>query len=81
VINRYETSALGVSEEHITKALTRPAKWKIPNDYASVKRMQVNATPLVLTDSAVSRKILQMAGEVTGELAAKPKKKVFNLFG
>jgi hypothetical protein len=43
--------------------------------------MQVNATPLVLTDSAVSRKILQMAGEVTGELAAKPKKKVFNLFG
>ena len=36
VINRYEPRALGVSEEHITKALTRPAQWKIPNDYASV---------------------------------------------
>ena len=81
VINRYETSALSVSEEHITKALTRPAQWKIPNDYASVRRMQVNATPLVLTDSAVSRRILQMAAAVTGEVAAKPKKKVFSLFG
>jgi pilus assembly protein CpaE len=81
VINRYEARALGVSEEHITKALTRPAQWKIPNDYASVKRMQVNATPLVLSDSAISRQILQMAGAVTGEVAAKPKKKVFNLFG
>jgi pilus assembly protein CpaE len=81
VINRYETRALSVSEEHITKALTRPAQWKIPNDYASVRRMQVNASPLVLTDSAVSRQILLMAGAVTGEVAAKPKKKVFNLFG
>jgi hypothetical protein len=43
--------------------------------------MQVNATPLVLSDSAISRQILQMAGAVTGEVAAKPKKKVFNLFG
>ena len=34
VINRYEPRMLGVSEEHITKALTRPAQWKIPNDYA-----------------------------------------------
>ena len=33
VINRYEPRALGVSDETITKALTRPANWKIPNDY------------------------------------------------
>jgi hypothetical protein len=38
VINRYESRALGVAEEHITKALTRPAQWKIPNDYARCGR-------------------------------------------
>ena len=37
VINRYEPRSLGVSDETITKALTRPANWKIPNDYAAVR--------------------------------------------
>ena len=53
VINRYESRSLGVSEEHITKALTRPAQWKIPNDYAAVRKMQINATPLALADSPI----------------------------
>jgi hypothetical protein len=43
--------------------------------------MQMNATPLVLTDSPISREINQMAYAVTGETPVKPKKKVFNLFG
>ena len=66
VINRFESRALGVSEEHITKALTRPAQWKIPNDYASVRKMQINATPLVLADSAITRQIRQMANAALG---------------
>ena len=61
VINRYEPRSLGVSEEHITKALTRPAQWKIPNDYAAVRKMQNTATPLALADSPISRLIRQMA--------------------
>jgi pilus assembly protein CpaE len=82
VINRYESRTLGVSDEHITKALTRPAQWKIPNDYASVRKMQINATPLVLADSAITRQIRQMAKSVTGEEAAPAeKKKGFKLFG
>ena len=82
VINRYESRTLGVSEEHITKALTRPAQWKIPNDYASVRKMQINATPLVLADSAITRQIRQMAKSVTGEEASPAaKKKGFKLFG
>jgi pilus assembly protein CpaE len=32
VINRWAPRTLGVAEEHITKALTRPAQWKIPDD-------------------------------------------------
>jgi pilus assembly protein CpaE len=64
VINRYEPRALGVSDEHITKALTRPAQWKIPNDYAAVRQMQNTATPLALGDSPISRLIKQMARPV-----------------
>jgi pilus assembly protein CpaE len=81
VINRYEPRALGVSEEHITKALTRSANWKIPNDYSSVRRMQINATPLALTDLPISRLIRQMARSVTGQPEAPAKKKGFSLFG
>jgi pilus assembly protein CpaE len=81
VINRYEPRALGVTEEHITKALTRPAQWKIPNDYAAVRKMQINATPLALADSPISRLIRQMARSITGEPAVEEKKKGFRLFG
>jgi pilus assembly protein CpaE len=81
VINRYEPRALGVSDETITKALTRPAAWKIPNDYAAVRQMQNTATPLALTDSPISRLIKQMATAICGTRAATPKKKGFRLFG
>ena len=81
VINRYQPKALGVGDEHITKALTRPAQWKIPNDYAAVRRMQNTATPLVLEDSPISRIIKEMARSVTGQPEAPVKKKGFNLFG
>jgi pilus assembly protein CpaE len=82
VINRYESRTLGVSDEHITKALTRPAQWKIPNDYASVRKMQISATPLVLADSAITRQIRQMASSVSGQEASQSaKKKGFKLFG
>jgi pilus assembly protein CpaE len=81
VINRFESRALGVSEEHITKALTRPAQWKIPNDYSSVRNMQINAAPLVFADSAIARQIRQMVNAATGKTAAPAKKKAFSLFG
>ena len=81
VINRYEPRSLGVSEEHITKALTRPAQWKIPNDYGAVRKMQITATPLTLTDSPISRLIRQMAKSVSGQPEAPAKKKSFSLFG
>lgn len=81
VINRFESRALGVAEEHITKALTRPAQWKIPNDYASVRNMQINASPLVFADSAIARQIRQMVNAVTGKSPEQGKKKGFKLFG
>jgi pilus assembly protein CpaE len=81
VINRYEPRALGVSDETITKALTRPATWKIPNDYSSVRQMQNTATPLALGDSPISRLIKQMAVSICGQRATQSKKKGFKLFG
>ena len=81
VVNRYEARSLGVSEEHITKALTRPAQWKIPNDYAAVRKMQITATPLTLTESPIARVIRQMAQAASGKQQAPAKKKAFSLFG
>jgi pilus assembly protein CpaE len=81
VINRYEPRALGVSDETITKALTRPPTWKIPNDYSSVRQMQNTATPLALGDSPISRLIKQMAISICGQRATQTKKKGFKLFG
>ena len=83
VINRFESRVLGVSEEHITKALTRAAQWKIPNDYEAVRNMQISAKPLVLSDSPIARQVREMVSAVTGksDVAAKKKKKAFGIFG
>ncbi len=81
VINRYEPRAMGVTDDAITKALTRPANWKIPNDYAAVRQMQNTATPLALGDTPVARLIKQMAISICGQRASQPKKKGFKLFG
>ena len=82
VLNRYESRSLGVPDQEINKALTRPAQWKIPNDYPAVQRMQISATPLVMEDSAIARQIRKMAQAVTGQDLEVPekKKKGFRLF-
>ena len=79
VLNRYEPRSLGVAEDQITKALTRPAQWKIPNDYNAVRRMQHTAVPLALEDSPISRLIHQMARKVCGLPPAPEKKSGFSL--
>jgi Flp pilus assembly CpaE family ATPase len=79
VLNRFESRSIGVSEDQITKALTRPAQWKIPNDYNAVKRMQTTAIPLALEDSPISRLIHQMARTACGLPAIQEKKGGFSL--
>jgi Flp pilus assembly CpaE family ATPase len=81
VLNRFEPRTMGVSEDQITKALTRPANWKIPNDYAAVRRMQTTAVPLALEDSPISRLIRQMARASAGLPPAPEKKSGFSLKG
>jgi Flp pilus assembly CpaE family ATPase len=79
VLNRFEHRTLGVAEDQITKALTRPAQWKIPNDYAAVRRMQTTAIPLALEDSAISRLIRQMARSACGLPPVQEKRSGFSL--
>jgi pilus assembly protein CpaE len=81
VLNRWESSAMGLDEDHITKVITRRPQWKIPNDYASVREMQASATPIAMSDSAISAVIQQMARAACG-LPEKPakRKKLMNLF-
>jgi pilus assembly protein CpaE len=80
VINRYDPRSLEIDEAHLTKALTRPADWKIPNNYAAVRRMQNTATSLMEDDSEISRAIRQMTRAVCGQPAIPEKKKGFSFF-
>lgn len=81
VINRYDPRNMGISEDHITKALTKAADWKVPNNYSAVRRMQNTATPLTQEDSEIARAIRQMTRSVSGQQPALPeKKRGFSLF-
>jgi len=80
VINRYDPRSLEIGEEHVTKALTRSPEWKIPNNYAAVRRMQNTATSLMEDDSEISRAIRQMTRAVSGQPSTPEKKKGFSFF-
>jgi len=79
VLNRYEPRSMGVGEDQITKALTRPAQWKIPNDFDAVRRMQTSTVPLALEDSPISRLIRQMARAACGLPPVQEKRRGFSL--
>jgi pilus assembly protein CpaE len=81
VLNRYTPRALLFDETHITKALTRPAQWRIPDDFASARRTRNTATPLALEDSPISIAIRQMARKACGLPENEEKKKGFSIFG
>lgn len=81
VLNRFTPRALGIDEDSITKALTVPAKWRIPSDYPAARSAQNTATPLALEDSPISRAIRQMTRSACGLPASPEKKRRFSLFG
>jgi pilus assembly protein CpaE len=80
VLNRFLPRSLGIDEENITKALTRPVNWKIPSDYLAARRAQNTATPLAMEDSPISQVIRQMARTACGLPGTPDKKKKFGLF-
>jgi Flp pilus assembly CpaE family ATPase len=81
VLNRFESRGSRITEDDLKKALTRPAAWKIPNDYNAVRRMQDTAAPVMATDSSISWQIDQMARSACGLPEVPQKKKGFSLRG
>ncbi len=81
VLNRYMPHALLFDEQQITKALTRPAAWKIPDDYSTARRINNKATPIALEKTPISNVIRQMARTACGMSANPEKKKGFSFFG
>jgi pilus assembly protein CpaE len=81
VLNRHKDELFGIQVQAIEKALTRQAKWRIPNDYEAVREMQNTATPLAMKDSNIQRAIQTMARIASGlSVDQQPKRKKFGLF-
>ena len=77
VLNRYTQRALLFDDSQIAKTLTRPAQWKIPDDYAAARRTRNTATPLALVDSAIAQSIREMARDAGGIVPEAEGKKGF----
>jgi pilus assembly protein CpaE len=80
VLNRYKPSDLLFDERKITEALTRPAQWKVPDDYAAARRTRETSSPMVLVDSAIARTIREMAKTAAGVIGEKDAKRSFFSF-
>lgn len=84
VVNRHAASFHRLDEQTITKALTRPVDWKVPNDYGTAIRMQSTASPLAFEDTPISRTIRQMAKAACGRVSpgetVEKKRGLFGIF-
>lgn len=81
IVNRYTAVTFGIGEDAIEKALTRPAYWRIPNDYQAVRDMQMTAVPLMLKQSGIQTAIQKMARSACGLPPNDRRRRKFNLFG
>jgi pilus assembly protein CpaE len=72
VLNRFQSKTIGISEEQINKALTRPANWKIPNDHAAFQKMQQEGSSLLFSNAPIAQTIRDMAQSVTGQPDSSP---------
>lgn len=79
VLNRYTQRALLFDDAQITKTLTRPADWKIPDDWAAARRTRDTATPIAMRDSSLAtsiREMMRAAAEIQPDIE---KKRLFRL--
>jgi pilus assembly protein CpaE len=66
VINRHQSRSSGITEEHLAKALARPIRWRVPNDFKAVSEMHSSGTPIVDQDLPIGHVIRQMARSACG---------------
>ncbi len=79
VLNRYDPRHMEIDEGRIEKILETSFKWKVPNDYQSVRQSLDKGIPLALQRTPVTRVLYQMAREACGKpaLAARGKWSLF----
>lgn len=80
VLNRYISRNIEIDETAVAKALTQPAKWKIPNDYRAARRAQNTGVPVALDENHMARVLAEMSQAALGEVERPKKKKMFGLF-
>lgn len=81
VLNRFEPRKLEYDEERITKAIGLAPRWKVPNDYAAVRRSQNTGLPLASGDSPVARSLLVMARAACGKPVVEGKRSRLGFLG
>jgi Flp pilus assembly CpaE family ATPase len=81
VLNRYAARNIEIDEAAVNKALTRPARWKIPNDFGAARTAQNTGVPLASGTSQIARELADMAIIAAGQPVPEKKKKKFSLFG
>ena len=81
ILNRYTPQNVLFDEEHITKALTRPAQWRVPNDFAAARRIRNATSPYAMEESPIPIAIRNMARKACGLPEKDEKKKGFSFFG
>jgi pilus assembly protein CpaE len=80
VLNRFGQQSLGFDEEQITKALTRPAQWKIPNDPGVARQIEDTSSARAQKTSPLWIVIRKMARKACGLPESDDKKKSFSLW-
>ncbi|HVO97177.1 MAG TPA: AAA family ATPase [Bryobacteraceae bacterium] len=81
VLNRFVAKNVEIDEDSITKALTVPARWKIPNDYAAARRAQNSGVAVALQKNQMAPALTEMAQAACGQAVGPGRKKKFSLFG
>ena len=80
ILNRYVPRNLEIDDAAINKALTQPAKWKIPNDYLAARAAQNTGVPITSSKSSVVRVFMEMTASAAGQTPTPEKKTIFTLF-
>lgn len=81
VLNRFEPRKIEYDEDRITKAIGIAPRWRVPNDYAGVRRAQNTGSPTSLANSPVARAISEMARAACGKPLDREKKGKFGFLG
>jgi len=80
ILNRFEVRKMEFDEDRLSKTVGLQPKWKVPNDYAAVRRASNTGTPLISEKTAITAVLQQMARSVCGKLPENERKKGFRLF-